>query len=58
MTKRRDSVGDTMLVKNLIAILMESPLYLEMPIKERLCLVKFLAGKYEDICEQEVSENL
>lgn len=33
-------------MRRLISILLESPLYLKLPLKERLRLLKYLADKY------------
>lgn len=33
-------------MKRLVAILLESPLYFKLPLKERLRLLKYLANRY------------
>lgn len=39
-------------MRNLISILMESPLYLDLPLRERVRLLKYLDGRYHDVFEE------
>lgn len=39
-------------MRNLISILMESPLYFDLPLWERVRLLKYLDGKYHEVFEE------
>ena len=43
-------------MKNLVSILMESPLYLTLPVEERLSLISRLAGSYPSLFEDRDDE--
>ena len=43
-------------IKNLVSILMESPLYLTLPVEERLSLITRLTGSYPFLFEDKNDE--
>lgn len=43
-------------IKTLVSILMESPLYLTLPVEERLSLITRLAGSYPSLFEDRDDE--